>query len=140
MIFVEENCMIYMSQNYISKLPQYLHEYQSWERLLDFFNQENAFLKTRLSKVLDDDGDTKLLSFAEKFQNQFLYNDDYIREVKQEIALLKASAISFIETNKIAEQILFIKRHKKLSAQLTYFEGRFAKLKNEFNGHLEKLI
>ena len=40
-----------------NKTEQFLHENITWKRLLDFFIQENSFLKTRLSEVVDRETD-----------------------------------------------------------------------------------
>ena len=56
----------------LSKPDQFHHENKTWRRLLDFFKQENSFLKTRLSEVLDKSTDKNFLALAEHFQNKFI--------------------------------------------------------------------
>ena len=67
-----------MVNNNLSRLEHYRHEYLTWERMLDFFKQENAFLKTRLSQVVDKKTDRDFLAYAEHFQNQFIIKDEFI--------------------------------------------------------------
>ena len=63
------------------KIEQFLHENITWKRLLDFFNQENSYLKNRLSEVVDRATDKTLISTAEHFQNEFILNDECIQDI-----------------------------------------------------------
>ena len=125
-----------MANTYMSKLHQFHHEYQTWKRLLDFFKQENAFLKTRLSEVVDHNTDKDFLALAEQFQNQFIIQDEFIDELKRDIHsmefLLKEDALqqkNSPDKRKEAKQ-------SKLRNEIEYLEKNFSRLKNEFNKYL----
>jgi archaellum component FlaC len=122
----------------IIKQQQFEHESSTWERLLDFFKQENAFLKNRLSEVLDSKEDRNFLSAAEHFQNEFLLKDDYINELKKDIReeqrQIKLSMQNGAELNAKS-----LKKHEKLRNEMKYFEKNFSDLKNEFNQSLAAL-
>jgi len=50
-----------------SRPEQFLHENKTWNRLLEFFKQENAHLKNRLAEVVDHKVDKEFLALAEHF-------------------------------------------------------------------------
>ena len=129
-----------MTNSYISKLDQYHHEHLTWERMLDFFKQENAFLKTRLSQVLDRKIDSEFLALAEQFQNQFIIKDDFIDELKHDINEMERAIKESTVTMKIVPDIKVENKHNKLRNEMEYLEKNFAQLKNEFNKYLVSVL
>ena len=128
-----------MSRIRISGMDQYLHENMTWQRALDFYLQENSFLKTRLSQVLDTNTDKEFVAQAEHFQNSFVHNDECIKDMQADIIelqhILKNSANVLVTDEKKITQ-----KHKKLHNEMGYFEKNFAGLKNEFNQYLGSLL
>jgi L-lactate utilization protein LutC len=129
-----------MTNSYISKLDQYHHEHLTWERMLDFFKQENAFLKTRLSQVLDRKIDKEFLALAEQFQNQFIIKDDFIDELKHDINEMETAVKESSGLMKIVPDIKVETKHNKLRNEMEYLEKNFAQLKNEFNKYLVSVL
>jgi L-lactate utilization protein LutC len=129
-----------MINSYISKLDQYHFEHLTWERMLDFFKQENAFLKTRLSQVLDRKIDNEFLALAEQFQNQFIIKDDFIDELKHDINEMERAVKESTVTMKIVPDIKVENKHNKLRNEMEYLEKNFAQLKNEFNKYLVSVL
>ena len=129
-----------MTNNYISKLDQYHFEHLTWERMLDFFKQENAFLKTRLSQVLDRKIDNEFLALAEQFQNQFIIKDDFIDELKHDIHEMERAVKESTVIMKIVPDIKVETKHNKLRNEMEYLEKNFAQLKNEFNKYLVSVL
>jgi len=128
-----------MINSEVSILDQHRYEHRTWLRMLDFFKQENAFLKTRLSEVLDHNTDKQFLALAEQFQNQFIIKDDFIDELKHDINELdQLYAIMMIGPkpgNKNPEM-----KQNKLRNEMEYLEKSFAELKNEFNKYLISVL
>lgn len=126
-----------MSLVKITKPDQFHHENKTWNRMLEFFKQENTFLKNRLSEVLDNSTDKEFLALAEQFQNKFIIKDEYIDELRHDIneqdKKLTESTANYIDIN-------LIKRQEKLRNEMEYFEKDFNKLKNEFNKYLAKVL
>ncbi|MGB4845198.1 MAG: hypothetical protein WBP16_12095 [Ferruginibacter sp.] len=121
----------------ITKPDQFHHENKTWTRLLEFFKQENTFLKNRLSEVVDHRTDKEFLALAEQFQNKFILKDEYISELRHDINaqnndLLNASDI--VSHNKLG------KRQEKLRNEMEYFEKDFNSLRNEFNKYLSSVL
>ncbi len=126
-----------MAQVKISKPDQFHHENKTWTRLLEFFKQENTFLKNRLAEVVDQRMDKEFLVLAETFQNKFIIKDEYIDELRNDINIqdehLKEGKNLF-DDNKLS------KHQEKLRNEMEYFEKDFNKLKNEFNKILSSVL
>lgn len=128
-----------MSHIKISGMDQYLHENLTWDRALDFYLQENAFLKTRLSQVLDKNTDKNLVALAEQFQNRFIHNDEYMKDLQTDIVMLQRLLKNFIARPKPDENKI-VQKHKKLRNEMGSFEKNFAKLIKEFNQFLTAIL
>jgi hypothetical protein len=122
------------------KLEQLHHENQTWVRSIDFFKQENAYLKNRLSQVVDKTFDKVFLAQAEHFQNQFIIKDEFMDELKHDVneqgrimrdRYLKAG---------ISVDDVVIRRQSKLRDQIEFLERDFTKLRNEFNTYLAQML
>jgi hypothetical protein len=128
--------MIKMAEIKISKPEQFHYENKAWERLLEFFKQENAFLKTRLAEVLDQCADRNFLALAEQFQNRFILKDEFIDELRHDIHE-QDRLIKEYYTRKLNElDNKVIKKQEKLRNEMAYLESDFPMLKNEFNKYL----
>lgn len=122
----------------ISKQDQLRHENNTWNREIEFFKQENALLKTRLSVVIDSSNDKKFILLAEYFQNQFLLKDELISDLKSDINNQGNEIKLNINKNELPGEIL--NRQETLRKEISYFETDFSRLKNEFNQSLTQLL
>ncbi|MEP7237534.1 MAG: hypothetical protein ABI685_06710 [Ferruginibacter sp.] len=126
-----------MSPDSKLNISQFQHEHKTWGRLLDFFKQENTFLKNRLSEVVDHSSDKGFLALAEQFQNKFIVKDGFIEELRYDINRLDlhlANGKDNFVDNKL------VKRQEKLRNEMEYFEKDFNQLKNEFNKYLSSVL
>ena len=121
------------------KIEQFLYENLSWERLLYFFKQENSFLKTRLSRVVDVNTDKDFLTLAEQFQNKFILKDDFMDELEHDIKE-QVQKLDSLKSGKILSEERINKAQQKLSNEVEYLEKDFTTLKNEFNKSLIKYL
>ena len=121
----------------ISKPGQFHHENKTWARLLEFFKQENTFLKNRLSEVVDHSADKDFLALAEQFQNKFILKDEYIDELRHDINVQHMDLIN--DKDCLVDNKL-MKRQEKLRNEMEYLEKDFARLKNEFNKYLSAVL
>jgi hypothetical protein len=122
-----------MSPVKLAKPDQFYHENKTWGRMLDFFKQENSFLKNRLSAVLDLSTDKNFLALAEQFQNKFILTDEFIDELRHDINKQEL-ALKDLTENMLDNKLT--KRQEKLRNEMEYFEKDFNKLKNDFNKYL----
>ncbi len=114
-----------------NSFEQYWHENLMWERTLDFYLQQNAFLKTRLSQILDSTPDKQMLPKAEYFQNIFIQNDASIKDMAVDTDVFRRS----LENGQHDEEKI-VARYNKLNNEINNFEKTFASLKSEFNQYI----
>jgi hypothetical protein len=124
---------IVMANN--KKLFQLRHESDTWKRHLQFIQQENNYLKTRLSQVLQQDTDEDFLERAEFFQNKFIAEDDTVNMLRQDIHEID----QMLEKDKVEESSMIKdlqKKLKKMNKDMEIVERQFNKLKTDFNTYL----
>jgi N12 class adenine-specific DNA methylase len=121
------------------KYGQFHHENRTWERLLEFFKQENAFLKNRLSEVVDHKTDKDFLAMAEHFQNSFIVKDEFIDELRHDVHEQEEMLKNLVKGDDKKSNEKFFKKQDKLRNEIEYLEKDFTKIKNEFNKYLSLL-
>jgi len=117
------------------KIEQFLHENTTWKRLLDFFIQENSFLKTRLSEVVDKENDALFIIEAERFQNEFILKDEFLKDMWRDIKE-QQNKLQNLQHNKQEADCRITKRQLKLRNEIAFLEKDFPTLKNKFNKYL----
>lgn len=122
----------------ISGLDQFMHENLMWERALNFYKMENAFLKTRLSQVVDNNTDKDFVNLAEHFHNRFLFTDEYIKELCLDIQLQMDQIKKLAAGSNLHDKAMC--RQQKLRTIMETFEKDVLSLKNEFNKKLVSYI
>lgn len=123
----------------LSKTEQFLQECAGWIRLLDFFKQENIYLKNRLSFVVDHKAETDFLPLAEQFQNQFILKDEFITEISQDVKKQLAMLADTAE-KKITEEEKLAKTQQKLRNEIEFLEKDFSSNKNQFNKFISSVL
>lgn len=121
------------------KSEHFEQECAAWLRLLDFLKQENSFLKTRLSVVVDHKTDREFLNEAEHFQNLFIIKDEYIREIAKDAKMHNEKLKQAILLKKDIEDKL-IRQQQKLRNEMDHLEKEFIRMKNDFNKKLLAVI
>lgn len=114
---------------------QIKHEHKSWQRSLEFFRQENALLKYRLSEMVDNNEQNHFLSVAEYFQNELLLKDEALNTLIKIVSEFNVELNKVPPTKKIPENLIC--RQEKLRNDILQFEKGFLNLSNEFN---EKML
>ncbi len=126
---------VFMSTLKNTGAEQFLSETQGWGRTLDFYKQENAFLKTRLSQVVDHNSDKTFVAAAENFNNKFLITDEYIsdlgRDVRLQLDIIKQALNGDAEQEKLMQL-----RQRKLRGEMERFEKEVCSLRTDFNKRL----
>ena len=110
---------------------QFTQEHNEWKRKLEFFTQENAILKYRLSEIVDNNEDKEFLQMAEHFQNEFLFKDDLLVKLKRELQELFDQLNGLENERSIAEKIGC--SQDMLRDDLIKFKKSFLHLSEEFN-------
>jgi hypothetical protein len=117
-------------------LTQYRHESETWKRYLQFIQQENNHLKTRLSQVLQHDTDLDFLERAEIFQNKFLSEDETVHLLRQDVHEIEHLLIEEVKEGSAVTNELQ-KKFRKLSRDMETVERQFHKLKSDFNSFVQ---
>lgn len=112
---------------------QMLHELDTWQRTLNYIQQENIYLKNRLAEIIKNGMDDTLLEQVEYFQNQFLNKDTVITLLRQDIAT-ERNLNGELHNNKN------LKKHDKLRNDMGMMESEFSRLKFDFNSYLSKSL
>lgn len=121
------------------KLKQLQYETNTWKRLLCFMQEENVYLKNRLSEVLKDRFNYNLLEDVESFQSGFIKEDELICFLRNEIAEIDEELEKEIfEDGKLNKGMG--KRIIQLRNNLFNAEKRFGKIKMSFNNYLSENI
>ncbi|QNA45548.1 hypothetical protein [Lacibacter sediminis] len=131
--------MITIVMTHNKKFTQFRHESDTWKRYLQFIQQENNHLKTRLSQVLQHDTDEQFLERAEYFQSKFIAEDDTVNMLRQDIHELDNMLTKEMpeDANTIKE---LQKRLKKMHKDMEIVERQFNKLKSDFNLYLTESL
>ena len=121
--------------NEIPKFDQLQVEVNTWKRLLNFVSDENVCLKNRLSEILKNGFDRKLLEEFENFQNKFIKQDEMITFLRNDIAELDKLLLNQklgIGTN----ENTINRKLAQLRKNIANSEGRFFQLQLNFNSYI----
>ncbi len=120
------------------KIKQLLHETATWKRVLVFLQEENIHLKNRLSDVLKERFNKRMLDDVEIFQNNFIKEDELISLLKNELAEIEKNITSnvVIIGGKLEKNI--DAKVKRLRTNIENAEKSFAKVNNDFNNYLSE--
>ncbi len=121
------------------KLKQIKHEVETWRRTLLYMQEENIHLKNRLSEVLKDRFNNKMLEVVEVFQSKFIMQDDLITSLKKEVAAIEES----MYPKKNSSIIIMHPSEKNIAAirdNLEVAEKMFGGIKTDFNHYLTENI
>ncbi len=122
-----------MSENL--KINQLQVEVNTWKRLLNFFSDENVCLKNRLSEILKNEFDRKLLEEFENFQTKFIKQDEMITFLRNDIAELDKLLLN--EKLDIGKNENAIDRKlEHLRKNIATCEGSFFQLQLNFNTYI----
>ncbi|MEP6676437.1 MAG: hypothetical protein ABJA78_14845 [Ferruginibacter sp.] len=112
----------------------------SWLRWLDFYKNENSFLKVRLSEVVDNLTDHILLSAAENFQSQFILKDELFAQLQHEIEFLRQKLTDMARSKKsISMDSTVLTKHLRLKNKMPQLKQDFMQLIENFNSFLYSL-
>lgn len=109
------------------KKELFIQELESFIRTLDFIQEEQAFIKRKLTDYIDSLIDISLIGWAEDMQQQILNREAALQLLKKDIILLKASGIN--------EPILL----KKDKQQVVYLEHEFMHWKHAVDQKLDSV-
>ncbi len=124
----------------VNILEQYHHENMTWLRSIDFFRQENSFLKNRLAEVVDGTTDRDFLAQAEHFQNQFIIKDEFLDELRHDVQEQERDLTHRFRHQNFSPDSAMRDRQQQLRGQIHYLEKEFNSLRYEFNNYLSSTL
>ena len=106
------------------------NEYKKWDTYLTSKMSENSFLILKLTAALEGRKDKEFICKAEYFQNGFIMNDEFIKDLKKDIK----AHLQLICNTKIGKLSAFnIYEHEKLGNEIMNFDKKFSSLETEFS-------
>ena len=114
-------------------------ELESLIRSLDFIEEEQAFIKRKLSSLLENLVLNDFIIWAEDLQLQILNREAALRLLQNDILLLKKGVKASKSVNNIVEAKLMTE-YKKYKLQVVYLENEFIIWKSEVNEKFEATV
>ena len=111
-------------------------ELESLIRSLDFIEEEQAFIKRKLSSLLENLVLNDFIIWAEDLQHQILNREAALRLLQNDILLLKKGVKASKSANNIVEAKL-VTEYKKYKLQVVYLENEFIIWKSNVNDKFE---
>jgi hypothetical protein len=111
-------------------------ELESLIRSLDFIEEEQAFIKRKLSSFLENFVMNDFIIWAEELQLQILNREVAVRLLNNDILLLKKGVKASKSVNSLVETKL-VTEYKKYKQQVVYLENEFIAWKSEVNEKFE---
>ncbi len=116
-----------------------LQELESLIRSLDFIQEEQSFIKSKLSSLLENKLQQEVIVWAEELHQAILNRETAILLLKNDVLGLRNKIkTSPLDNGAVKEDI--IKLFKKLKQQVTYMEVEFFSWKNTTNQNLESVL
>jgi hypothetical protein len=111
-------------------------ELESLIRSLDFIQEEQAFVKRKLSSLLENLVLNDFIIWAEDLQHQILNREAALRLLQNDILLLKKGVKASKSANNTVEAKL-VTEYKKYKLQVVYLENEFITWKSNVNDKFE---
>ena len=116
-----------------------LQEIESLIRSLDFIQDEQAFIKRKLSSLLENMVMHDFIEWAEELQLQIINREMAIKLLKSDIILLRNKVKAIKSINNIVD-IGLVRDFKKFKQQVVYLETQFMTWKNDVNDRFEATL
>ena len=116
-----------------------IQELESLIRSLDFIQEEQAFVKRKLSSLLENFVINDFIIWAEELQLQILNREAAVRLLKLDVLQLKKGVKASKSANNIVEAKL-VTEYKKYKLQVVYLENEFITWKSNVNEKFEATV
>ena len=110
-------------------------ELASLLRSLDFIQEGQAFIKTKLTDKLEDATDLTIINWAEDIHQQILNRELAIQLLKKDVQQLDRSLKLLSGNKEIGKERL--EKIKKYKDQVNYLEQEYLIWKNNVNNYIE---
>ena len=114
-------------------------EVESLIRSLDFIQEEQAFIKRKLSSLLENLVMNDFIVWAEELQLQILNREAAVKLLLIDILVLKKGIKASKSANNLVESKL-VAEYKKYKLQVVYLENEFIAWKSDVNERFEAAL
>lgn len=108
-------------------------ENTDWLNRLDFYKEDIKILTKRLEEIAAKNSATEVLSEVERFQNQFIIQNNNIDEIKHLVKENESLLKKEIESNPVAVDHRKMEYHEKEKELVEAFEKNFNTLREDYN-------
>ena len=119
---------------------QFKHENETWLRTLDYFQQENIYLKNRIAQLAKPSINNSFLNDLENFQSRFIDKDAVISILRYDIAIQNDLIGDDDSPTDGATNLKITNNQNKLREDMQQMEKEFNRLKFEFNNYLANTL
>ncbi len=116
-----------------------IHEIESMIRSLDFIQEEQSFIKHKLSSLLDNLVMNDLLEWSEELHQEILNRETAVKLLKRDVIKLTHLIKSKKDINDLIEPNV-VSTYKKYKQQVSYFESQFFIWKNNVNVQFDRVL
>ena len=113
-------------------------EIDSLIRTLNFIQEEQLFIKNKLSNFLENTLEFPILNWAEKLHQEILNRESAIQLLKKDILKLQNQVFRKNVINHISDQLM-MEAFKKFKLQVIYIETEFITWKNISNKQFDSV-
>ena len=114
-------------------------ELESLIRSLDYIQEEQAFVKRKISSVLENFVMNDFIIWAEELQLQILNREAAVRLLQLDVLQLKKGVRASKSANNIVDAKL-VTEYKKYKLQVVYLENEFITWKSNVNEKFEATV
>ena len=116
----------------------YMQEQETWQKTLDYIQQQNIALKNSIANISGSQITRELLDRLEQFQNKFIEKDALIillrRDIVEQGRLLESNSIKGSQLEKINQ------KQDRLRKDMEQMEKEFSSLKFNFNNCMAAVL
>jgi hypothetical protein len=116
-----------------------LQEIESLVRSLDFIQEEQAFIKRKLSSLLENIVMHDFIEWAEDLELQIINRETALKLLKGDIFILRNKVKATKSINNIVDTSLVL-NYKQYKRQVVYLENDFISWKNDVNEKFEAAL
>ncbi len=115
-------------------------EHENWERELNFWKDELKSFHIRLEELVMRWTDQDVLAEIEKFQNQFMIQEEEFDSIENQIAMHEKNMAEHYEKNEDVLNKMFVSQHLTLREVMETERNLYNNLKKDFFRFMSKYM
>ena len=115
-------------------------EHENWQREINFWEDELKSFRNRLEELVARQTDKRILAEIEKFENQFIIQEEEFDAIKDQIAMHEKNMSAHYEKNEDVLNKMFVSQHIGLREVMERERNLYNNLKKDFFNFMTKQI